>query len=96
MQRRADTATDGADAPRKIVRPVVSDLDGTREGGLAFCICLLLGMIGAAGVSAAALTSFWVWFALLLAAAGVSVNVQRMVARWGGYEEDGGGYEEDE
>ena len=92
MRHGTDTGPDtGAEiekVPRKIVRPVVSDLDGTREGGLVFCISLVLGMIAAASVSAVALTSFWVWFGLLIAAAGISVNVQRVIARWNGFEDE--------
>ena len=72
---------------RKITRPVVSDLDGTREGGLVFCLAVIGGMIAAASVSAVALTSFWVWFALLSAAGGIAVSVKRMVASFSGEDE---------
>lgn len=83
MRPEADTEDTG----RKITRPVVSDMDGTREGGLVFCICLILGMIGAGAISGAALASFWVWVGLLVASGGVAVNVQRLVARWSGFKE---------
>ena len=73
---------------RKIKRPVVSDLDGTREGGLVFCLALIAGMIAAATVIPAALTSFWVWFALLVVSTGIAVNVQKLVAFLSGHQEE--------
>jgi len=69
-------------------RPIVSDLDGTREGGLVFCIALILGVIAAASVVAGALTSFWVWFAILITAGGIAVNVKLLVAHWSGHKSD--------
>lgn len=75
------------DKPRKIKRVTVSDEDGTREGGLMFPIVLILGIIGASLVSPAALASFWVWFALLMMTAAISVGTQKCVARFNGYEE---------
>lgn len=66
---------------KRIKRHTVSDLDGTREGGLVFCIAVIGGMITAAIVSPLALTSFWVWVGLLSAAAGIGVSVQKLVAR---------------
>ena len=66
---------------KRIKRPVVSDLDGTREGGLVFCIALIGGSIVAASVNPLALTSFWVWFAMLSAAIGIAVSVQRLIGR---------------
>jgi hypothetical protein len=83
---RLEAVTD--DAPRKIRRPVVSDLDGTREGGLVFCLALIAGMIAAASIIPAALTSFWVWFALLTVSAGIAVNVQKLVAYLNGHCEE--------
>ena len=65
----------------RIKRPVVSDLDGTREGGLAFCIALILGMIVAAVVYPGALTSFVVWFVLILMAVSVAAGTKRFFAR---------------
>ena len=53
------------DPDRKpIKRHTVSDLDGTQQGGLAFVIALLAGMITAAALAPGALTSFWVWSAM--------------------------------
>ena len=72
---------------KSIRRPVVSDMDGTRDGGLVFCLCVIGGMIGTASLMPAALTSFWVWFVLLITAVGIAVNVQRLIARWNGFEE---------
>ncbi|MEX0337896.1 MAG: hypothetical protein AB3N11_02540 [Arenibacterium sp.] len=73
--------------PRKIKRVTVSDEDGTREGGLVFPIVLILGMIAASLVSPAALASFWVWFALLMMTAAISVGTQKCVAKFNGYVE---------
>ena len=83
MRPDADTE----DAKRKIKRPVVSDMDGTREGGLVFCICLIFGMIAAGSISGAALASFWVWVGLLVTSVGVAVNVKRLVVRLSGFKE---------
>lgn len=71
-----------------IKRPAVSDLDGTREGGLVFCICVIVGMIVAGSISGAALASFWVWVGILSAASGIAINVQRLVARWSGHKDE--------
>ena len=65
----------------RIKRPVVSDLDGTREGGLAFCIALILGIIVAALVNPDSLTSFFVWFALLFMAISIGAGVKRLFGR---------------
>ncbi len=58
----------------------VSDSDGTREGGLVFCLSLIVGMIVAQATHPSALTSFWVWFALLAAACGIAFHTQKLVA----------------
>ncbi|MGR3436854.1 MAG: hypothetical protein ACU0CO_18525 [Shimia sp.] len=77
------------DFPRRPVveRPVVSDLDGTREGGLAFVIALVGGMIAAVSVHPAALASMVVWVGLLAMAIGVMASVTRMFDRGPGPEE---------
>lgn len=67
--------------PQKIKRHTVSDLDGTQQGGLAFVIIVLGGMIVAAALAPGALTSFWVWCALLALAISVGLGVQRLFAR---------------
>ncbi|MEO1364970.1 MAG: hypothetical protein AAFU86_14495 [Pseudomonadota bacterium] len=64
----------------KIKRHTVSDLDGTQQGGLAFVIAAVAGMIMAATLAPGALTSFWVWFALLMMAVAVALGVQRLFA----------------
>lgn len=69
----------------KIKRPVVSDRDGTREGGLVFCIALMAGMVLAASLAPGALTSFWVWIGLLAMAVALAVNVQVVVAHMTGF-----------
>ena len=66
-----------AEQPR-IKRHTVSDLDGTQQGGLAFVIAVIGGMIAAASLAPGALTSFWVWFALLMLAVAVSAGVQQL------------------
>jgi 4-hydroxybenzoate polyprenyltransferase len=73
---------------RKLKRPVVSDADGTREGGLVFCIVGILGFVVAAMVSPLALTSFWVWFALLMMAVAVASGTQKAVAWLNGHIEE--------
>ena len=65
----------------KIKRHVVSDLDGTQQGGLVFVIALIGGMIVAATLAPGALTSFWVWFALLMLSAAVAKGAQQLFAR---------------
>lgn len=67
--------------PQKIKRHTVSDLDGTQQGGLAFVIALLAGMIAAAALAPGGLTSFWVWFALLMLAAVIASGTQGLFAR---------------
>ena len=66
---------------RKIKRPIVSDGDGMQLGGLAFAVALIGGMIAAAILAPGALTSFWVWFALLMMATVTASGVQRLFAR---------------
>mmetsp|Transcript_18145 Transcript_18145/g.28237 ORF Transcript_18145/g.28237 Transcript_18145/m.28237 type:complete len:88 (+) Transcript_18145:5125-5388(+) len=72
----------------RIKRPIVSDTDGTREGGLVFPIVFILGFVAATVAHPGALTSFWVWFALLMMCVAVSVGVQKAVARLYGHEEE--------
>ncbi|WP_415920622.1 hypothetical protein [Tateyamaria sp. SN6-1] len=68
-------------AERKpIKRHTVSDFDGTQQGGLAFVIAAIFGMIAAAVLAPGALTSFWVWFALLMVAVAVASAAQRLFA----------------
>ena len=70
------------DTDRKpIKRHTVSDLDGTQQGGLAFVIALLAGMIAAAALAPGALTSFWVWCVLLMLAMATARGVQQLFAR---------------
>lgn len=64
-----------------IKRHTVSDLDGTQQGGLAFVIAVLAGMIAAATLAPGALTSFWVWFALLMLSIAIGTGTQRLFAR---------------
>lgn len=64
----------------RIKRHTVSDLDGTQQGGLAFAIAAIAGTIAAAALAPGALTSFWVWFALLMMAVAVALGVQRLFA----------------
>lgn len=80
------THSESAMERKKITRPVVSEEDGTREGGLVFVIVLIGGFIGATLVSPFALTSFWVWFALLMMSIASASGTQRLVARWNRYE----------
>jgi len=70
-----------ASEPRQIKRHTVSDLDGTQQGGLAFVIALIGGMVAAASLAPGALTSFWVWFALIMMAIAVAAGAQRLFAR---------------
>ena len=74
------SALDQEDTPKKIKRHTVSDLDGTQQGGLAFVVATLFGMIVAASLVPGALTSFWVWFALLMMAIAIGTGVQRVFA----------------
>ena len=70
------------DTDRKpIKRHTVSDQDGTQQGGLACIIAVFVGMITAATLAPGALTSFWVWFALLMMAVGIAVGVQQIFER---------------
>lgn len=63
-----------------IKRPVVSDLDGTQQGGLAFCVALIAGSVIAATLAPGSLTSFWVWFALLTASVSVALGTKQLFA----------------
>lgn len=74
---------------RKIKRPVMSDADGTREGGLVFVIVFIVGFIVATMTHPAAVTSFWVWFFLIVMCIGVAVGVQKAAAHLYGHVEDG-------
>ncbi|MEL6620845.1 MAG: hypothetical protein AAFP16_18360 [Pseudomonadota bacterium] len=74
----------------KIKRHTVSDLDGTQQGGLVFVISLIGGMILAAMLAPGALTSFWVWFALLMMSAALAAGAQRLFARAGSEASDDG------
>ena len=65
---------------RKIKRPVVSDLDGTQQGGLAFCVSLIGGSVAAAALAPGSLTSFWVWFSLLMLSIAVALGTQKLFA----------------
>ena len=65
---------------RKIKRPVVSDLDGTQQGGLAFCVSLIGGSVAAAALAPGSLTSFWVWFSLLMLSTAVALGTQKLFA----------------
>lgn len=69
-------------AERKpIKRHTVSELDGTQQGGLAFVIALLGGMVVAAALVPGALTSFWIWCAILMLAVAVARGVRSVFAR---------------
>ena len=72
-----DLSSPAAEQPG-IKRHTVSDRDGTQQGGLAFVIAVIGGMIAAASLAPGALTSFWVWFALLMLAVAVSAGVQQL------------------
>ena len=65
---------------RKLKRPVVSDLDGTQQGGLAFCVSLIGGSVAAAALAPGSLTSFWVWFSLLMLSTAVALGTQKLFA----------------
>ena len=73
---------------RKIKRPVVSDEDGTREGGLVFPIVFIIGFVLASMAHPAALASFWVWFVLLMLSSAFAVATKNLVARLNGFEGD--------
>ena len=63
-----------------IKRPVVSDLDGTQQGGLAFCVSLIGGSVAAAALAPGSLTSFWVWFSLLMLSTAIALGTQKLFA----------------
>lgn len=67
--------------PKRIKRHTVSDLDGTQQGGLVFVIALIGGMIAAATLAPGALTSFWVWFALLMLSVATAKGAQQFFVR---------------
>ena len=74
--------TDQTIAKRKVVeRPVVSDLDGTQQGGLAFTVSVLGGLVAAAVLAPGSLTSFWVWFAILMMSVAVASGTQKLFSR---------------
>ena len=64
----------------KIKRPVVSDLDGTQQGGLAFCVSLLGGAVVAAALAPGSLTSFWVWFSILMLSTAIALGTRNLFA----------------
>lgn len=63
-----------------VTRPDLSREDGMAQGGLAFCITAIAGMIAAASLVAGALTSFWVWFVLLMMAISVAAAARPFFA----------------
>lgn len=74
---------------RKTKRPVMSDADGTHEGGLVF----IVGFMGVSLAHFGALTSFWGWFVLLMMSAAIAVCVQKTATRLYGYAEFDGAEE---
>ena len=88
LHDRTNGGSDYVPKRRKIKRPVVSDEDGTREGGLVFPIVFIAGFIGASFVHPDALTSFWVWFALLMLSVASAVTTKNVVAHLNGYREE--------
>ena len=56
--------------------------DGTREAGLVFLVVVIAGMIVATILYPPALTSFFVWFALLMLALSIALGVQKLVVYW--------------
>ena len=66
---------------KPIKRHTVSELDGTQVDGLAVVIALLGGMVIAATLVPGALTSFWVWVALLIFAVTVALSAQQVFGR---------------
>lgn len=81
MSNETATHTVADEARHKIKRHTVSDLDGMQQGGLVFVIALMGGMIVAAALAPGALTSFWVWFALLMLSAAIAKGAQQLFAR---------------
>lgn len=81
------TDLSGAERPvLKVKRHTVSELDGTQQGGLVFVIGLIGGMIVAATLAPGALTSFWVWFGILMLASACAKSAQQFFARGAGGE----------
>lgn len=83
----SDFDKSGPQRPR-IKRPIVSEEDGTREGGLMFTISLILCLVVASLLHPLALSSFWVWFVLLMLSASIATGTQRLVSYLNGYKED--------
>lgn len=63
-----------------VKRPDLSREDGTQQGALVFCIALIGGMILAATIAPLALTSFWVWFTLLMLSVSLAAGVRALFA----------------
>ncbi|MEL6376386.1 MAG: hypothetical protein AAFQ04_04185 [Pseudomonadota bacterium] len=82
-----DSDKSGPQRPR-IKRPIVSEEDGTREGGLMFTISVILCLVVASLLHPLALSSFWVWFVLLMLSASIAAGTQRLVAYFNGYKDD--------
>ncbi len=59
---------------------MVPDLDGTQQGGLAFCVSVIGGAVLAVSVVPGALTSFWVWFTLLMSSTAIALGTQKLFA----------------
>ncbi len=89
MSQETATHFDADDAKRRLKQPRMSDADGTREGGLVFVIVFIVGFIAATVAHPAAITSFWVWFVLLMMCVVIAVAVQKTAARLYGHIEDG-------
>lgn len=81
---------------RRLRRPVVSDEDGTREGGLAFSIAFIMAFIAASAAHPQALSSFWVWFVMISMAISVAVGVQRAMAHFNGFKDPNADEDDDE
>lgn len=73
---------------RMHARSGTSEEDGTQQGGLVFCVVLMAGMVFAVFVFPPALTSFFVWFALIGVAISAAVGTQRLVQSWSSSQED--------
>ena len=73
---------------RMHARSGTSEEDGTQQGDLVFCVVLMAGMVFAVFVFPPALTSFFVWFALIGVAISAAVGTQRLVQSWSSSQED--------
>lgn len=71
---------------RKTKQPVMSDADGTHDGGLVF----IVGFMGVSLAHSGDLTSFGGWFVLLMMSAAIAVCVQKTATRLYGYAESDG------